>query len=78
MTIFKGSASWAVATAVEATQEALVEVALIAKTFGFVRILFLSSRKGIMKACNLKYPNGWKDSTMVVDIVAFQQQNFFV
>ena len=29
-----------------------------------------------MKACNLKCPNGWKDSTMVVDIMALQQQNF--
>ena len=76
LTIFKGGASCAAAIAVEATQEALVEAALIAKTFGFVRILFLSSRKGIVKACNLKCPNGWKDSTMVVDIVALQQQNF--
>ena len=76
LTIFKGSASCAAAIAVEATQEALVEAALVAKTFGFVRILFLSSRKGIMKACNLKCPNRWKDSIVVVDIVAFQQQNF--
>ncbi|XP_050277187.1 uncharacterized protein LOC126718869 isoform X2 [Quercus robur] len=76
LTIFKGGASCAAATAVEATQEALVEATLIAKTFGFVRILFLFSRKGIVKAHNLKYPNGWKDSTIVADIVALQQQNF--
>ena len=73
---FQGGASCVAATAVEATQEALVEAALIAKTFGFVRILFLSNRKGIVKACKLKCPNDWKDSTMVVDIVALQQQNF--
>ncbi|KAK9991678.1 hypothetical protein SO802_026663 [Lithocarpus litseifolius] len=76
LTIFKGGASCAAAIAVEPTQEALVEAALIAKTFGFVRILFLSSRKGIVKACNLKCLNGRKDSTMVADIVALQQQNF--
>ena len=69
---YHGGESCAAATAVEATQEALVKATLIAKTFGFVRILFLSSRKGIVKACKLKCPNDWKDSTMVVDIVALQ------
>ena len=72
LTIFKGGASSAAATVVGATQEALVEDILIAKNLGFGRILFLSTSKGIAQACNLKCPNGWKDRTMVVDIVALQ------
>ncbi|KAF3955923.1 hypothetical protein CMV_018913 [Castanea mollissima] len=58
LTIFKGGASNAAATTVGATQEALVEAAMIAKNLGFGRILFLSSSKGIVQACNLKCPNG--------------------
>ena len=76
LTIFKGGASSAVAKVVGATQEALVEATLIAKNLGFGRILFLSTSKGIVQACNLKCPNGWKDRIMVADIVALQQQNF--
>ena len=72
LTIFKGGASSAATTVVGATQEALVEDILIAKNLGFGRILFLSTSKGIAQACNLKCPNGWKDRTMVVDIVALQ------
>ena len=73
LTIFKGGASSAVAKVVGATQEALVEATLIAKNLGFGRILFLSTSKGIVQACNLKCPNGWKDRTMVADVVALQR-----
>ena len=76
LTIFKGGTSSAVATAVGAMQEALVETILIAKNLGFGRILFLSTSNGIVQACNLKCSNGWKDRTMVADIVAFRQQDF--
>ena len=74
LAIFSGGASCAAATTSAATQEALVEAALKAKSLGFFRILFLCSNSSIVQACNSKCSNRWQEKTMVVDLIALQQQ----
>lgn len=68
--IFMGTFIRAAKSAFGATQEALMDAIMKAKSLGYRRILVLSDSSRLVRVSNLVQTPNWQEQTMVSDILS--------
>ena len=71
--IFTGTFICAAKSVLDATQEALMDAIMKARSLRYQRILVLSNSSRLVKVSNLVQTPNWQEQTMVLDILSLQQ-----